>query len=174
MCWLERSYDGYPALSEVILKLQGLPYELNKKRGPVSDVVSALQGELLEPVSRVALYHYRTLSTQHARIDNRRNLDSDNSDIKAISGGGSKDSGIRVTATYHVVSSTAQSDHSVGNFEYSFEGQKNLLNNRSKGMSAVPVEHDSLILHASTEIRNSRPAATGEYFALCFFMHSNE
>ena len=123
MAWLDRQYALYPALSEAIAKLYALPYELNLLKQDCSSCCCTY----LEPAARVALYEYRTMATQPSRLDNRRDAplpaavgahggDRCKDGAAAVEEAavaapvvtiGHKDSGIRLTASYHLVPATA-------------------------------------------------------------------
>ena len=152
MTWLENSYDSYPALTEAIKKLQSLPYELNNK------LDSAMK--LLEPASRAALFHYRSLTSQPKRLDNR------------VEKG---DSGISVTCTYHLVPPPVVEEIDDSGRAYS-AGQVLLSQkgNPEGENDEVEIEDDMLVLHQSRHVLNSRSAAKSEYYVLAFYIHSEE
>ena len=144
--------EYYPALTEAVLQLQKLPYELNARLTPE-------RLKLLEPAKGCTLlFWYPPGSSQNMRLDNVEN------DLLF------SDSGVRLTCSYHIARGGWPGGDSGKLAELSYEPNSNIKNPASSTHAA---KHDMLTIHQSTQIKNKRSAAGGGgYFALLLLVHA--
>mmetsp|Transcript_9508 Transcript_9508/g.14313 ORF Transcript_9508/g.14313 Transcript_9508/m.14313 type:complete len:551 (+) Transcript_9508:80-1732(+) len=147
IAWVEgRDIEtAYPALAEAIHNLHALTYEINAK--------SESCMKLLEP-SRgfTMLSHIPVGGIQPARYDNST---------------GENDSGIRLSCVYNIVpDDTDASDEPVAVSKY-------VMSTSTAVERSIDIVNDRLLLFKSLEVKNSRTAATREYYQLCFYIHAN-
>eukprot|EP01031_Cornospumella_fuschlensis_P024036 gene24036-29087_t len=182
--YIQRSY---PALHEALALMTSLPFELNHRGHAVDSRVNqedeglvmmstansvkhAQMLRLLEPLrGSCMLVYYPAGCSQKTRLDCRTDLP-----------GG--DSGIRLTAAYHLCA-TARTKETSDFMEYSADSRSILwLESDASGQKhEFPMEDDMLTLHRSDRVKNARSTWAGkdgwpgeEWFGLFFFMHARE
>lgn len=164
MAWLESNYAAYPALSEAISKLQGLPFELNLKQGSAMALKEPARG-------CVSLVHHPAFSEQPERLDNSA---------------GKNDSGIRLSCYYYLIPPQTQGReggvrlvHRVspsdgepgGREENDADADADGGNGDTAAAGEVLLESDSLVLLQSTKVMHSRMCTQFEYYVLCVYVH---
>ena len=165
MAWLQSRYEAYPALSEAISKLEGLPYELNLKQEGAMGLKEPAKGCL-------SLLHLPAFSEQPERLDNCF---------------GSTDSGIRLSCYYCLIPSDHHDkssddagadtgspqiclDHRLRPDLDGGEDATNAPRAQSKP-EQVSLESDSLVLLQSTEVLHQRKCAQFEYYVIALYVH---